>query len=195
MRWQHDLPRILSECRFCRPEEERRHRRLMESSRRKALFIRKTVHEAVRERAPIAGYVVTGWRDTPIATAGFVDDWMDARFSPEETLPWNGADCLFLIPTRRPPFHKGGNRPGWLDPFMFREGNAFGRSGFPFRSTEYTTPSSVDYSDVQVPNARWHEAHTFTCFAYPTFSEENMHEIAAALVKVIKAFAKKRAHA
>lgn len=129
VRWQHDLPRILGECRFCRPEEERRHRRLMESSRRKALFIRKTVHEAVRERAPIAGYVVTGWRDTPIATAGFVDDWMDARFSPEETLPWNGADCLFLIPTRRPPFHKGGNRPGWLDPFVFREGNAFWKIG------------------------------------------------------------------
>jgi len=70
----------------------------------------------------------------------------------------------------------------------FREHNAFGRSGFPFRSKEYTTPSSVDYSAVEVPNALWHESHTFTCFAYPTFSEDDMHQIAWALVKVIQAY-------
>ncbi len=31
------------------------------------------------------------------------------------------------------------------------------------------TPPSVDYTQVDVPNARWHEKHTFTCFAYPTY--------------------------
>jgi len=72
----------------------------------------------------------------------------------------------------------------------FREYNSFGCSGFPFRSKEYATPSSVDYSKVEVPNARWHEAHTFTCFAYPTFTEDDMHQIAAALVKVIQAYTK-----
>ena len=72
----------------------------------------------------------------------------------------------------------------------FREFNSFGRSGFPFRSKEYATPSSVDYSKVEVPNAIWHEGHTFTCFAYPTFTEDDMHQIAAALVKVIKAYTK-----
>jgi dTDP-4-amino-4,6-dideoxygalactose transaminase len=77
----------------------------------------------------------------------------------------------------------------------FREGNAFGRSGFPFKSKEYATASSVDYSHVDVPNARWHEDHSFTCFAYPTFTEEDMHQIAGALTKVIQAFAKRRAHA
>jgi hypothetical protein len=76
----------------------------------------------------------------------------------------------------------------------FQEGNAFGASGFPFRSQEYATPSSVDYTQVQVPNALWHEKHTFTCFAYPTYSEENCHEIAAALVKVIKAYSKRKAN-
>jgi len=73
----------------------------------------------------------------------------------------------------------------------FREQNGFGRSGFPFTSREYTDPASVDYSRVDVPNALWHEKHTFTCFAYPTFSEEDMHQIAAALVKVIKAYARR----
>jgi dTDP-4-amino-4,6-dideoxygalactose transaminase len=48
----------------------------------------------------------------------------------------------------------------------------------------------VDYSSVDVPNAYWHESHTFTCFAYPTFSEEDMHQIARALVKVVNAYTK-----
>ena len=72
----------------------------------------------------------------------------------------------------------------------FQAYNAFGRSGFPFRSKEYATPSSVDYSNVEVPNALWHEAHTFTCFGYPTFTEDDMHQIASALVKVIQAYTK-----
>ncbi|HUU90662.1 MAG TPA: DegT/DnrJ/EryC1/StrS family aminotransferase, partial [Phycisphaerae bacterium] len=70
----------------------------------------------------------------------------------------------------------------------FVEKNAFGASGFPFTSTEYADPDSVDYGNVDVPNARWHESHTFTCFAFPTCSEEDMEQIADALVKVIKAY-------
>jgi dTDP-4-amino-4,6-dideoxygalactose transaminase len=70
----------------------------------------------------------------------------------------------------------------------FSERHGFGNSGFPFTSKEYTTPASANYSKVEVPNARWHETHTFTCFAFPTFSEEDMQQIAAGLVKVIKAF-------
>jgi len=70
----------------------------------------------------------------------------------------------------------------------FTAHNAFGNSGFPFTSKEYTDPASVDYSKVEVPNAQWHETHTFTCFAFPTLSEEDMKQIAGALVKVIKAY-------
>ena len=70
----------------------------------------------------------------------------------------------------------------------FTDRNGFGRTGFPFVSKEYTDPESVDYSKVDVPNARWHEKHTFTCFAYPTFTEEDMVQIGNALVKVIKAY-------
>ncbi len=73
----------------------------------------------------------------------------------------------------------------------FQEHNAFGRSKFPFRSREYTNPESVDYTRVEVPNALWHETHTFTCFAYPTFTEEDMEQIARALVKVIDAYARR----
>lgn len=70
----------------------------------------------------------------------------------------------------------------------FREQNGFGRTGFPFNSKPYTDPASVDYSKVDVPNARWHETHTFTCFAFPTYTEDDMKQIAAGLVKVIKAY-------
>lgn len=70
----------------------------------------------------------------------------------------------------------------------YQEHWGFGNSGFPFKSKEYTDPAAVDYSKVEVPNALWHESHTFTCFAYPTYSEDDMEQIAAALVKVIKAY-------
>jgi dTDP-4-amino-4,6-dideoxygalactose transaminase len=67
---------------------------------------------------------------------------------------------------------------------------AFGNSGFPFESQEYATSASVDYGKVEVPNARWHETHTFTCFGFPTYTESDMEQIADAIEKVIKAYAK-----
>lgn len=70
----------------------------------------------------------------------------------------------------------------------FQQKQSFGRSGFPFTSHEYADPVSVDYTNVEVPNARWHESHSFTCFAYPTFSEDDMVQITDALEKVIRAY-------
>ncbi len=72
----------------------------------------------------------------------------------------------------------------------FREHCSFGGSGFPFRSSEYANPESVDYSGVEVPNALWHETHTFTCFPFPSHSEEDSRQIAGAVVKVIQAYTK-----
>jgi dTDP-4-amino-4,6-dideoxygalactose transaminase len=72
----------------------------------------------------------------------------------------------------------------------YQEYNSFGRSGFPFKSKEYTNPDSVDYSKVDVPNAIWHQSHTFTCFAFPTYSEEDCRQIGNALAKVIRAYSK-----
>ena len=72
----------------------------------------------------------------------------------------------------------------------FQKHQSFGNSGFPFTSKEYTNPQSVDYTNVEVPNARWHEKHTFTCFAYPTYTIENCEQIGDALRKVIIAYSK-----
>jgi dTDP-4-amino-4,6-dideoxygalactose transaminase len=72
----------------------------------------------------------------------------------------------------------------------FQELNAFGRTGFPFKSKEYADSASVNYQHVEVPNARWHEDHTFTCFAFPTYTESDMEQIANAILKVIKEYEK-----
>lgn len=129
VRWQHDLPGVIPGNRFANAPDEHRHAALMSGSRGKALFIRKYVQEAVRARDDIAGYVVTGWRDTPISSAGMLDDWDQVRYKAEELAPWNGPSCLFLIPSRRPPWVNGGNRPGWIDPFNWFEGRAFWKIG------------------------------------------------------------------
>ncbi len=70
----------------------------------------------------------------------------------------------------------------------FMEMRAFGNSGFPFTSKEYTNSQSVDYTKIEVPNARWHEEHTFTCFAFPTSTEDDMNQVANAIVKAIHAY-------
>jgi len=71
----------------------------------------------------------------------------------------------------------------------FQEHNAFSK-GFPFNSREYTNPQSADYTHVEVPNAKWHEKLTFTCFAFPTYTTENCEQIGDALRKVILAYSK-----
>lgn len=129
VRWQHDLPKFLPSSKFANEPRSSRHKELMESSRQKALFIRKFVQEQVRARSDISGYVITGMRDTPISTAGMFDDWGEARYSADETMPWNGPDVLFLIPNRRPPWINGGNRPGWMDPYNHFAGQIFLRLG------------------------------------------------------------------
>jgi dTDP-4-amino-4,6-dideoxygalactose transaminase len=70
----------------------------------------------------------------------------------------------------------------------FQEHRAFGESGFPFTSREFSDEKSVDYSKVDVPNAAWHESHTFTCFAYPTYTPADCKQIGDALRKVILAY-------
>lgn len=110
VRWQYDLPGILDQMDLDFIDWPH----LIESSRSQSLFIRRRVMEMALARPEIAGWVITGWRDTPVSSAGFQDDWGTLRFGREE-LPFNNDPALFLIPRRRPPWIHGGNRPGWLD--------------------------------------------------------------------------------
>jgi len=125
VRWQYDLPRIIASAAF----SEERQQALLRSSRSKALFMRKFVQEAVRARDQISGYVVTGWRDTPISSSGMLDDWGEPRFSKADLESWNSSACLFLIPQRQPPWLAGGNRPGWQPLFCYFTGQIVFRVG------------------------------------------------------------------
>ncbi len=129
VRWQYDLPSLVTQNRFATEPRKNRHRSLMESSREKSLFIRKTVQELVRSHEAISGYVITGLRDTPISSSGFLDDWGAPRFSAEECESWNGSTALFRIPSRRPPWINGGNRAGYVDLSNFFAGQVFFRIG------------------------------------------------------------------
>ena len=56
------------------------------------------------------------------------------------------------------------------------------------RSSRRNTPTRPAWTtrSVEVPNALWHQTHTFTCFAYPTYEPHHCEQIGAALKKVIR---------
>lgn len=110
VRWQHDLPAIVAENGWAAD----RLGAWIRSSHSKSEFIRQWVYEQVRSRREISGFVITGISDTPISTSGFFDS--EGR---SKGLQWFSSSpglVGFLIPHRRPPWIRGGNRPGWRDP-------------------------------------------------------------------------------
>ncbi|MBL8065404.1 MAG: hypothetical protein JNM34_06040 [Chthonomonadaceae bacterium] len=98
VRWQYDLPRVLSSPLPEGTDEPR----LYEASVKRAAYVRQRVAETVHCNGEINGYVITGLCDTPISTSGV-----------KTPIEPNGA--FFLLPHRRPPWVRGGNRTGWLD--------------------------------------------------------------------------------
>ncbi|MCH8980142.1 MAG: hypothetical protein IH945_13010, partial [Armatimonadetes bacterium] len=125
VRWQHDLPTALNESRWARQDNVA----LVASSAKKGAWVRRSATGHVRSIEDISGYVVTGWRHTPISTSGLVDDALTPVFSQRDIDSWNAPDMLFPILARRPPWIRGGNRPGWLDPHCFFVGQVFVRVG------------------------------------------------------------------
>lgn len=117
VRWQHDFPALLDG-----ETLDVDFKALNRFSISKGHFIRKRVHEIVRQTPEIAGYVVTGWRDTPISTSGMVDDALEPRYGPQHWRSWNSELSVGLLADRSPPWVDGGNRPGWQDPSVWFEG-------------------------------------------------------------------------
>ena len=75
-----------------------------------SLMVRKYILEAVRRRAGMGGYVITGLRDTPLATSGIFDDLGRAKWSAEEFRPFNDDAILCLDGERRRRWQHGGDR-------------------------------------------------------------------------------------
>ena len=84
--------------------------------RQQATAVRKFIIEHVRRRYASGGYVVTGWRDTPITTSGVVDDRGEVKFDPGEWRRFNADRVLVMDRERRRRWVHGGDRPVYRDP-------------------------------------------------------------------------------
>ena len=91
------------------------HQQLQERSYTGSLAFRKYLLETVRRRAGIGGYVITGFRDTPISTSGILDDFGHPKWSPDQFLPFNGEYALCLDGERRRRWQHGGDRVDRFD--------------------------------------------------------------------------------
>ncbi len=87
-------------------------------ARRQATAVRKHIIERVRRRDATGGYVITGWRDTPITTSGLVDDTLQHKFAPDEWRAFN-ADRVLCLDRDRRRLWAGGDRPSPREPYVF----------------------------------------------------------------------------
>lgn len=87
-------------------------------ARRQATAVRKHVLERVRRRDATGGYVVTGWRDTPITTSGMVDDALAHKFDSAAWQRFN-ADRVLCLDRDRRRLWAGGDRPSPREPYTF----------------------------------------------------------------------------
>jgi hypothetical protein len=88
-----------------------------------AMVTRKYTIEALRRRAGMGGYVVTGLRDTPIATSGVLDDFGRPKWAAGEVRRFNDDAVLCLEVPRRRQWTYGGDRPSRIDPHALVAGS------------------------------------------------------------------------
>ncbi|HOJ20296.1 MAG TPA: DegT/DnrJ/EryC1/StrS family aminotransferase, partial [Armatimonadota bacterium] len=71
----------------------------------------------------------------------------------------------------------------------YQERRGFGRLNYPFGDPS-ARPEAVQYEKVFCPNAAYLEKNTFFVPVHPVYEEKHMEQIAAAILKVAKAYAK-----
>lgn len=95
---------------------------LQAGSRATSFVFRKLILERTRARRDIGGYVITGLRDTPIATSGLFDDHGALKYDPSSFRTINAPNVLLLERARARIWRNGGDRPAPLDRFNHRAG-------------------------------------------------------------------------
>lgn len=95
---------------------------LVHISRQQSFAVRKAVLEKVRARAGMGGYVVTGLRDTPLATSAVLDDLNRQKYPPDAFRAFNADTVLLLGRGRARRWTQGGDRPVPLEPYSFPAG-------------------------------------------------------------------------
>lgn len=96
---------------------------LVQIANAQSLMVRKYTLETVRKRAAVQGYVVTGLRDTPIATSGIFDDFDRAKWEPEAFRLFNQDAILALDGGRSRHWQHGGDRADRLDCYNWWAGD------------------------------------------------------------------------
>jgi hypothetical protein len=119
-RWQFDIPEIEPRLRangFWERGDE-----LEAVSARQALLHRKVTLELVRTYREIGGYVVTGEVDTPISTAGMLNDAREPKWAPDQ-LHASNADLVVLLGwDKRRAWIIGGDRAAYWDTWSHTAG-------------------------------------------------------------------------
>lgn len=163
-RWQYDMPfheRTLRENGFWDRGAE-----LEEISARQAVLHRKVTLEAVRARSDTSGYVVTGERDTPISTAGLIDDFDSLKPGSEEYTSFNDDLVLTLGWDRRRSWIAGGDRPARFDPWCRRAGAIVRAHLVLAHHGRESGPAAVEWS-ARPPDAQPFAGGRFECAVRP----------------------------
>ncbi|MDW8107307.1 MAG: hypothetical protein RMK45_07505, partial [Armatimonadota bacterium] len=90
---------------------------LVRTSRLEMRAYHKLVLETVRRLSGTSGYIVSGLKDTPITTAGLIDERGVPKVAPESYLAFNADTVLLLDWHRRRVWLAGGDRPANPDPY------------------------------------------------------------------------------
>lgn len=120
-RWQYDVP--FQQERLAANGLAQRAAELEWASHQQALLHRKFTLELVRGYREIAGYVVTGERDTPISTAGMYDELGEFKFAPERFRAFNRDLVLTLGWDKRRMWVDGGDRAAYWDTYSYPAGS------------------------------------------------------------------------
>lgn len=96
---------------------------LQRISRQQSFVVRKAILEKVRARAGMGGYVVTGMRDTPLATSSMFDDRLRMKYAADEFRMFNADTVLTLEQGRARLWTRGGDRPFPLDHYNHLSGS------------------------------------------------------------------------
>ncbi|MBI5957759.1 MAG: hypothetical protein HY866_03420 [Chloroflexi bacterium] len=91
-------------------------------SRQQGLAVRKSILEKVRARSGMGGYVITGLRDTPLATSAMFDDFYRSKYPPEVVRMINTDSVLVLGRGRARVWSHDGDRPSPFEPTCFKAG-------------------------------------------------------------------------
>jgi hypothetical protein len=97
---------------------------LVQTSRREMTAYHKLVLETMRRLPSTSGYVVTGLKDTPISTAGILDERGELKIAPDEYAAFNADTVLLLDWHRRRDWIAGGDRAANPDPHNHCAGRA-----------------------------------------------------------------------